>query len=117
MYVAPNSVSGRVVKTVSASSRPCSPKSTSAPSLRPIQLVCMSLICSGQSIVPRSSSRRCAYSVMRRYHCSRFFLVTSLPQRQHLPCSTCSLARMVLQLGHHHCRPVERRSEERRVGK
>jgi hypothetical protein len=50
MKVAPHSVSGRVVKMTSGS--PCSVwKATSAPMLRPIQLVCITLTRSGHSIV------------------------------------------------------------------
>ena len=48
MKVAPNTVSGRVVKTRIASTSSASVgKSISAPSDRPIQLVCMALIGSG----------------------------------------------------------------------
>ena len=70
MYVAPKSVSGRVVNTVmTASSWPSTVKSTSAPSLRPIQLRCMRLIESVQSSWSRSASSRSAYAVMRNIHC------------------------------------------------
>ena len=60
MYVAPNSVSGRVVKTVMTSSWPSTPKSTDAPVLRPIQLRCICLMESVQSSRSRSASSRSA---------------------------------------------------------
>jgi hypothetical protein len=59
MKVAPNTVSGRVVKTRIGFAPTSTGKSISAPSLRPIQLRCMSLIGSGQSsssMAPSSSS-------------------------------------------------------------
>ena len=46
--VAPNSVSGRVVNTVTGSSRPSIAKSTAAPVERPIQFRCMVSTRSGQ---------------------------------------------------------------------
>src|SRR5690606_21692411 len=50
MYVAPKSVSGRVVKTrMRSSGLPATAKSTSAPSDRPIQFRCISLVLSGHS--------------------------------------------------------------------
>ncbi len=70
MYVAPNSVSGRVVNTVIAtSSWPSTAKSTSAPTLRPIQLRCIVLIDSGQSRRSRSARSRSLYAVIRSIHC------------------------------------------------
>jgi len=55
MKVAPHSVSGRVVNTTISS--PVSVgKVTSAPSERPIQLVCIVLIASGQSMPSKSSN-------------------------------------------------------------
>ena len=54
--VAPKSVSGRVVKTVTSSPHSSIRKSISAPSERPIQLRWRALIDSGQSTVSRSSS-------------------------------------------------------------
>ena len=61
MNVAPNSVSGRVVKTRRASppgwcSSGATVKSISAPSDRPIQLVCIVRIGSGQSRPVKSSN-------------------------------------------------------------
>lgn len=47
-----------------------------------------------------SSSSRCAYSVMRKYHCVRVFFVTWAPQRSQVPPTTCSLASTVWSLGH-----------------
>ncbi|EFR84364.1 hypothetical protein NT04LM_2496, partial [Listeria monocytogenes FSL F2-208] len=43
-------------------------KVTSAPSERPIQLRCISLIFSGQSTRSRSSSKRSAYAVILSIH-------------------------------------------------
>ena len=61
MNVAPNSVSGRVVKTRSSSPPAWWPdgavsKTISPPSLRPIQFVCWVLIGSGHSRPLKSSS-------------------------------------------------------------
>ena len=76
-------------------------KSTSAPSERPIQLACICLTRSGQpGSFSRSSSSSWEYSVILKYHCSRSRFSGSVPQRQHLPSVTCSLARTVLQVGH-----------------
>ncbi len=60
--VAPNSVSGRVVNTVTGSSRPSMAKWTCAPSERPIQLRCIAITRSGQVSASgsMSSSSRCA---------------------------------------------------------
>ena len=124
--VTPNSVSTRVVKVLISKKLSADSadflaliceicvicglvlKTTSVPSERPIQLRCIVLIFSGQFTVSRSASSRSAYSVILKYHWASSFLVTSLSQRQHLPCSTCSLARMVWQVGHHHWLPSAR---------
>ena len=102
MYVAPYSVSGRVVNT--RISRPATGaalwKTTSAPSLRPIQLRCMATVEAGQSSSSRSASRRSAYLVMRSSHWRRSLRTTGLPQRSHRPWLTSSLARPVLSTGH-----------------
>ena len=58
--VAPNSVSGRVVKIGYSVSSSGQVKTTSAPWERPIQLRCMATMWLGQSIVWRSSSSRSA---------------------------------------------------------
>ena len=61
MNVAPNNVSGRVVKTSTCASEPSvsgAGKNTLAPSERPIQLRCISLTGSGQSSRSRSSISR-----------------------------------------------------------
>ena len=96
----PKTVSGRVVKKrTSLPGWPSTGKASSAPSERPIQLRCISLIGSGQSMPSRSSSRRSAYAVILKNHCSRSFLVTGLSVcRQQQPLTTCSLARMVRHL-------------------
>ena len=73
MNFAPNSVSGRVVKTVitagPAAAVPATGKLIIAPSLRPIQFRCIVLIGSGQSSGSRSASSRSAYAVIRSIHC------------------------------------------------
>ena len=86
MNVAPNSVSGRVVKTRSRSppgwwSSGAVLKSISAPSDRPIQFVCWIRIGSGQSMPVKSSSSS-AYFVVRRNHCVE---VALLDQRAAAP--------------------------------
>ena len=61
MYVAPNSVSGRVVKTSISTGAPsfaAAANNADAPVERPIQLRCMVLTFSGQSSMSRSSSSR-----------------------------------------------------------
>ena len=68
--VAPNSVSGRVVKIWYSVPSSSHANVTSAPCERPIQLRCIVTTWWGQSIVSRSSSSRSAYSVMRKNHCS-----------------------------------------------
>ncbi len=100
--VAPNSVSGRVVKTRTGSSRPTIRKSTEAPVERPIQLRCMVRTGPGHtpSRAAMSSSNRSAYSVIRKNHCVRLRLVTSVPHRSQRPWITCSLARTVRSFGH-----------------
>ncbi len=76
-------------------------KVTWQPSERPIQFSCINRTLSGHSgSIFRADSSSSAYSVIFRNHCSRFFLVTTLLQRQHLPSSTCSLASTVSQEGH-----------------
>src|SRR5512146_3189371 len=124
MKVAPHSVSGRVVKTVTdvSYSAPavysapsldsrfgasgvvsgCSILNcTSAPSERPIQFVCSVCTVWGQSICEKSSSSS-AYLVVLKNHCSSSFLITGVPQRSQTRFSptTCSRARVVLSLGH-----------------
>ncbi len=118
MYVAPKSVSGRVVKTritsglaVSDQARGpsamiCRPlpasmgKSTSAPKLRPTQLRCMSMIGRGQSTSSSSSIKRSAYAVMRSIHCVSGMRMTGKPPRSLLPSMTSSLASTVPSSGH-----------------
>ena len=71
MKVAPNSVSGRVVKTSMPAASPAAVvtgKVTMAPSDRPIQLRCMILTFSGHSTRSRSSANRSAYAVIRIIH-------------------------------------------------
>ena len=60
MKVTPNMVSARVVKMVNVTSLSLTLKSTSVPSERPIQLRCVSLMESVQSMVSSPSSRRWA---------------------------------------------------------
>ncbi len=115
MKVAPKSVSGRVVKTrmtgrsawsfagswrSSAILLRASGKTTSAPSLLPIQFSWAFFVVSDQSIQDRFSSRRSAYSVILKNHCARKRCSTGVPQRSHAPAITCSLASTVLHEGH-----------------
>ncbi len=95
-------MSGRVVKTVTGSSRSSIWKLTSAPSLRPIQLRCISSTRSGHlpSSASMSASSRSAYSVILKYHWVSVRRMTSDPHRSHLPLMTCSLASTVWSTGH-----------------
>ena len=47
-----------------------------------------------------SASSRSAYSVVLKYHWVSCRLVTWVPQRSHMPATTCSLASTVWSLGH-----------------
>src|SRR5665648_431168 len=101
MKVAPNSVSGRVVKTsiptafapsavfappaVAEPSATGAWKDTLAPDERPIQLRCISLTGSGQSRRSRSSTRRSEYSVIRIIHWDRLRLKTGKLPRSDRP--------------------------------
>ena len=100
--VAPYSVSGRVVNTVTGSSRPSTGNRISAPSERPIQFRCISSTRSGQlpSSGAMSDSSRSAYSVILKYHWVSSRRITSEPHRSHLPAITCSLASTVWSTGH-----------------
>src|SRR5581483_1819191 len=97
MNVAPHSVSGRVVYT--RRSPTSVGKFTSAPMLRPIQLRCINLLCSGQSTVSKSAIKRSLYAVMRKNHCNNVFFSTSAPLRQPRPSTTSSFANTVLSTG------------------
>ena len=73
-------------------------KTISAPSERPSQFRCASVVLSDQSIFDLSSrlaSSRSAYSVIRKNHCSRVRCSTTEPQRSQRPSITCSLASTV----------------------
>ena len=101
MNVAPKRVSCLVVKIFIASSEPATLKSTSTPSLRPIQLRCMAITLSGQPVrESQSFNSSSAYAVILRNHCLRSFCVTLLSHLQHKSFTTCSLARTVSQDGH-----------------
>ena len=98
--VAPNTVSGRVVKKrISAPSWPSTGNAISAPSDRPIQFVCITRTRSGQSM-PSKLSSSSAYLVIRKNHCSRARFSTGVSHRSHLPPMTCSLASTVRSFGH-----------------
>jgi hypothetical protein len=99
--VAPNNVSGRVVKTETSVSSSAIANSISAPSLRPIQLRCIALMRSGHSIVSRASISSSAYAVVLKNHCSRFLDTTSAPQYSQWPSCTCSFASTTWSTGHH----------------
>ena len=99
MKVAPNSVSGRVVNTLSGPASVA--KCTVAPVERPIQLRCMVLTDSGQSTRSRSSSRRSAYAVIRIFHWRRVRVNTGkLPRSLRPSAVTSSLASTVPSPGH-----------------
>jgi len=99
MNVAPKSVSGRVVNTVSGPAG--EPNSTRAPCERPIQLRCMLLIASVQSSVSRSSISRSAYAVIRISHWRMLRLNTGkLPRSERPSAVTSSLATTVPRPGH-----------------
>ena len=100
MYVAPKSVSGRVVNTVSGSASPSTAKWISAPSLRPIHSVCMVRVESGQSTSARSASSRSAYAVMRNIHCLSGMRTTGCPPRSLRPSMISSLASTVPSFAH-----------------
>ena len=100
MNVAPNRVSGRVVKTLNGCSDSVG-KAMVAPIERPIQLRCMVLTDSGQSIRSRSSSRRSAYAVIRIFHWVRVRVKTGkFPRSLRRSAVTSSLARTVPRPGH-----------------
>ncbi len=104
MNVAPKSVSGRVVNTVTSSPPPSTGKRISAPSLRPIQLRCISMMFAGHrpssSLCPESSSS--AYFVMPMNHWSSSFWATGVwSWMKHVPSRfTCSLASTVWHSPH-----------------
>jgi len=100
--VAPQSVSGRVVKTVIVSSAPSTEKRTSAPSERPIHSRCWILIDSGQSRPSRSASRRSAYAVILSIHCFSGRRTQGKLPRSERPLMTSSLASTVFNSSHHH---------------
>jgi len=103
MNVAPKRVSGRVVKTVRRSSPSAAgtAKWTRAPVDRPIQLRCIALTLSGQSMDSRSSMRRSAYAVMRICHCRRLRWKTGkLPRSLRPSAVTSSFASTVPRPGH-----------------
>ena len=70
-----------------------------APSERPIQFVCIVSIRLGQSILEKSSNSS-AYLVIRKNHCFKNLLETTLSHRSQFPLSTCSFARTVWHPGH-----------------
>ena len=114
--MAPNRVSGRVVKTsmpvpgaagTPTASGPVRPPSAStgkvtrAPWLRPIQLRCMILTFSGQSTRSRSSASRSEYAVMRIIHWRRLRRNTGkLPRSERPSLVTSSLESTVPRPGH-----------------
>src|ERR1700748_4005274 len=99
-------VSMRVVKTEILSQAglvgPSTLKSTSAPSLRPIQLRCMVATFSGQpSSLSNPASNSSEYCVVRTDHCSNSRCSTCVSScRQQQPSTTCSLASTVAHSGH-----------------
>ncbi|MNW61415.1 hypothetical protein D3C74_394690 [compost metagenome] len=89
-------MSGRVVKTSTSPTgllppiAPSIAKRTVAPSLRPIQLRCIDLTFSGQSMRSRSSARRSAYAVMRMFHWRRLRWKTGKLPRSERPSDVTS---------------------------
>ena len=83
MKVTPKMVSARVVKMVTSNFLPShsTGNTISAPSLRPIQLRCISLRESVQSSFSSPSSRRPAYALTRSCHWVIFFWNTGWPPR------------------------------------
>src|SRR3954447_20727606 len=77
-------------------------KTTSAPSLRPIQLRCIVRTFSGQpSSFSMPSSNSSEYFVVRQNHCSNSRCSTTVSScRQQHPPTTCSFARTVAHCGH-----------------
>ena len=100
MNVTPKIVSARVVNIVNSMSLSFTLNCISVPSLRPIQLRCVSLMDSLHSIFSRPSSRRCEYADTRRHHCFIFFCTTGCPPRSDTPSTTSSFARTVPSAGH-----------------
>ena len=100
MNVTPNMVSARVVNIVNFTSLSFTLNCISVPSLRPIQLRCVSFSDSVQSIFSRPSSILCAYADTRRHHCFIFFCTTGNPPRSDTPSTTSSLASTVPNSGH-----------------
>jgi hypothetical protein len=108
--VQPWIVSTRVVKTLIFSVEPATAKSTSAPSLFPIQFRCIVVMRSGQSFsVSSPSSRSWANAVMRNAHSGMIFSTTGDSQRsQRLSSTTCSFAITVWQPVHQLALPWRR---------
>ena len=100
MNVTPKIVSARVVNIVNSISVSLMRNCISVPSLRPIQLRCVSLSDSVQSIFSSPSSRRCEYAETLRHHCFIFFCTTGCPPRSDTPSTTSSLASTVPRAGH-----------------
>ena len=100
MKVTPNIVSARVVNIVNSMSLSFIRNCISVPSLRPIQLRCVSFSESVQSIFSRPSSRRCEYADTLRHHCFIFFCTTGWPPRSETPSTTSSFASTVPSAGH-----------------
>ena len=100
MNVTPKMVSARVVNIVNSTSLSFTRNFISVPSLRPIQLRCVSLSDSVQSILSSPSSRRCEYADTLRHHCFIFFCTTGCPPRSDTPSTTSSFASTVPNAGH-----------------
>jgi hypothetical protein len=88
------------VKALNECSVPSTLKVSCAPSERPTQLRCMSLMLSGQSKSSKSSIKRSAYAVILSIHCFIGRRSTGCPPRSDLPSMTSSFARTVPKAGH-----------------
>src|SRR3989344_219020 len=90
-YVAPKSVSGRVVNTsreVNFPRKLNSPINSNlilAPSDFPIQFLCAIFTRSDQSIFSKFARSFSAYFVIRKNHCSKSFFSISVSHRSHTP--------------------------------
>ena len=98
----PKIVSGRVVNTSTTESfaLPAPENRKEAPSERPTQFFCASLILSVQFNSSRAEIKRSAYAVIRIIHCRIRFRSTGWPPLSDRPSFTSSFANTVPSSGH-----------------
>mmetsp|Transcript_864 Transcript_864/g.2617 ORF Transcript_864/g.2617 Transcript_864/m.2617 type:complete len:211 (-) Transcript_864:471-1103(-) len=99
-YVAPISVSARVVKTRTSSPPPSVAKAISAPSDLPIHDRCIVIVPSGQSSPSSSAASRSASAVILSTHCRSGLRSTGKPPRSERPSMISSLASTVPRPAH-----------------